>query len=97
MSVTVTVLGAEILEVPRAAANQIVDLAGGLDPAVARADDDEREKPAASLGIGAVLPLFHLFHDVRAQRAAQRLRAFHTGKAAAEDDDSFLVQLGAGH
>jgi hypothetical protein len=62
------VRGAEVLKVTGAASDQIVDLTSSLDPAVASSDDDERKKPAPPLGIGAGFSLFHLLHNVRAER-----------------------------
>ncbi len=62
------VLGAEVLKITGAAPDEVVDLTGSLDPAVACPDDDEGKIPLPALPISARFRLFHLLHDVRAER-----------------------------
>jgi hypothetical protein len=88
-----------------AGADQVVDLAGGLDAAVAAADDDEGEIPAAFLRVVADLGLFQRGEDMGAQddgvadglqREGVVGHARHdvqVGDVAAGEDDVVVVEL----
>ena len=52
---------------PRAAANELVDLAGNFDTTETSAYDDEAEVPPAAVWIARGLGIFHLLHDVLAK------------------------------
>ena len=58
------VLAAKALKIARAAADQVIDFAGGLNAAKTAAHHDESQIPPAPLGIGADFRAFHLLHDM---------------------------------